>query len=128
MNWIRALMGSNMQRQAVPLLTPEPPLVGTGLEKRMAVDSGAIVLAKKEGVIFIPPHMLEKLVIKAEFIGLRDAFGHQRLREKKSTPGEIDGRWSEETKADFLEWLDENPDLLPMSRKYLDEYLKGRTW
>ncbi|MGD2279105.1 MAG: DNA-directed RNA polymerase subunit beta, partial [Candidatus Omnitrophota bacterium] len=45
----RALMGSNMQRQAVPLLSPEPPLVGTGLEKRAAEDSGAVLKARKEG-------------------------------------------------------------------------------
>ncbi|MGB2629967.1 MAG: DNA-directed RNA polymerase subunit beta [Candidatus Omnitrophota bacterium] len=45
----RALMGSNMQRQAVPLLYPETPLVGTGLEKRAAEDSGAVVKAKKGG-------------------------------------------------------------------------------
>ncbi|MBD3427192.1 MAG: DNA-directed RNA polymerase subunit beta [Candidatus Omnitrophica bacterium] len=47
----RALMGSNMQRQAVPLLFPEAPLVGTGLEKRTAADSGAVVTAKKEGKV-----------------------------------------------------------------------------
>ncbi|MFH1846456.1 MAG: DNA-directed RNA polymerase subunit beta [Candidatus Omnitrophota bacterium] len=47
----RALMGSNMQRQAVPLLFPEAPLVGTGLEHRAARDSGALVLAKKAGTV-----------------------------------------------------------------------------
>jgi len=45
----RALMGSNMQRQAVPLLNPESPLVGTGLEHRVAKDSGALVISKKSG-------------------------------------------------------------------------------
>ena len=47
----RALMGSNMQRQAVPLLRPEAPLVGTGLEGRAARDSRALVLAEADGVI-----------------------------------------------------------------------------
>ena len=47
----RALMGSNMQRQAVPLLRPEAPLVGTGMEKRVARDSGQAVLAKSAGVV-----------------------------------------------------------------------------
>ncbi len=47
----RALMGSNMQRQAVPLLFTEAPLVGTGLEGKVAADSGALVLAKRAGVI-----------------------------------------------------------------------------
>jgi DNA-directed RNA polymerase subunit beta len=47
----RALMGSNMQRQAVPLLRPEAPLVGTGLEARAARDSGAIVTAREAGTV-----------------------------------------------------------------------------
>ncbi|WP_109832175.1 DNA-directed RNA polymerase subunit beta [Reichenbachiella versicolor] len=47
----RALMGSNMQRQAVPLLKPQAPIVGTGLEKRVALDSRSLVLAEKDGVI-----------------------------------------------------------------------------
>src|ERR1017187_7763716 len=47
----RALMGSNMQRQSVPLLRTEPPLVGTGLEGVVARDSGAVVLCKRDGVV-----------------------------------------------------------------------------
>ena len=47
----RALMGSNMQRQAVPLLTTEAPVVGTGMETKAAVDSGVCVLAKKAGTV-----------------------------------------------------------------------------
>lgn len=47
----RALMGSNMQRQAVPLLKPEAPIVGTGLERNVAIDSRTVVLAEKDGVI-----------------------------------------------------------------------------
>ena len=48
---IRALMGSNMQRQAVPLLRPEAPLVGTGMEERVARDSGQVVLSRSAGVV-----------------------------------------------------------------------------
>jgi DNA-directed RNA polymerase subunit beta len=47
----RALMGSNMQRQAVPLLRPQAPIVGTGLERRVAMDSRALVVAEGDGVI-----------------------------------------------------------------------------
>jgi len=47
----RALMGSNMMRQAVPLLKPESPLVGTGIEKDVAIDSGATIIAKRDGII-----------------------------------------------------------------------------
>ncbi|MEM6361772.1 MAG: DNA-directed RNA polymerase subunit beta, partial [Bacteroidota bacterium] len=47
----RALMGSNMQRQAVPLMKPQAPIVGTGLEGRVALDSRSLVLAEGEGVV-----------------------------------------------------------------------------
>jgi len=47
----RALMGSNMQRQAVPLLEPEAPIVGTGMERRAALDSGQVVVARAAGVV-----------------------------------------------------------------------------
>ncbi len=47
----RALMGSNMQRQAVPLLIPEAPIVGTGLEARAARDSGAVIISEEEGIV-----------------------------------------------------------------------------
>ena len=47
----RALMGSNMQRQAVPLLKPEAPVVATGMEYKAAADSGIVVLAKEDGVV-----------------------------------------------------------------------------
>ncbi|NLV57546.1 MAG: DNA-directed RNA polymerase subunit beta [Clostridiales bacterium] len=47
----RALMGSNMQRQAVPLLVPEAPIIGTGMEYKAAQDSGVVLLAKEDGVV-----------------------------------------------------------------------------
>ncbi|MBC7333180.1 MAG: DNA-directed RNA polymerase subunit beta [Actinobacteria bacterium] len=47
----RALMGSNMQRQAVPLIEPEPPLVGTGMESKVARDSGWLLIAEDDGIV-----------------------------------------------------------------------------
>ena len=47
----RALMGSNMQRQAVPLLKPEAPVVGTGIEYKAACDSGVVLLSRENGVV-----------------------------------------------------------------------------
>ena len=47
----RALMGANMQRQAVPLIRPDAPLVGTGMERRTAVDAGDVLVADKAGEI-----------------------------------------------------------------------------
>jgi 4-hydroxy-4-methyl-2-oxoglutarate aldolase len=95
---------------------------------RAIVFPGDVVLAKKSGVIFIPPHLVEKVVIQSEFIKLRDQFGHQRLREGRYTPGQIDTQWTDAIKSDFLQWLDANPQLLPMTRAELDAYMKSRTW
>lgn len=58
----RALMGSNMQRQAVPLLKTEAPVVGTGMEAKAAVDSGVCIVAKRDGVVEISSS--DKIVIK----------------------------------------------------------------
>src|SRR5262245_10057399 len=60
----RALMGSNMQRQSVPLLRAEAPLVGTGMERVTAQDSGAVVLAKRDGVVDSVDS--ERIIIRAE--------------------------------------------------------------
>ncbi|MBL0743977.1 RraA family protein [Chryseolinea lacunae] len=95
---------------------------------RVTVLPGDAVLAKKGGIVFIPAHMLEEVVINAEFIALRDQFGHQRLREGKYTPGQIDQQWTDDIKKDFLKWLDQNPGKLPMTRQELDEFMKKRSW
>jgi regulator of RNase E activity RraA len=89
---------------------------------------GDLVLAKREGVIFIPAHLAEKVIVTAEFIGIRDKFGIQMLKEGKYTPGQIDSQWSDQLKGDFLKWLDKNPNEIPMKRSELDEYMKKRTW
>ncbi len=57
---------------------------------RATVLPGDVVLAKKYGIIFIPAHLVEDLVITSEVTGLRDQFGHQRLKEKKYLAGQID--------------------------------------
>jgi DNA-directed RNA polymerase subunit beta len=63
----RALMGSNMQRQAVPLLQPEAPLVGTGMEHVVARDSGSVVVAKRPGVVEYVS--ADRIVVRAESRG-----------------------------------------------------------
>ena len=95
---------------------------------RATVLPGDVVLAKKGGVVFIPAQEVAQLVVNAEFIMLRDDFGHQRLREGKYTPGQIDAQWSDEIKKDFLKWIDENPSRVPMTKEELDKFLKDRTW
>lgn len=95
---------------------------------RAVVFPGDVVLAKKTGVLFIPAHLAEEVVDRAEFIMTRDMFGHQMLKEGVYTPGQIDGRWSDAIKEAFLKWVSENPDRSPMSREALDAYLEDRTW
>lgn len=95
---------------------------------RATVLPGDIVLAKKYGVIFIPAHLVEDLVLTSEVTGLRDEFGHLRLREGKYLAGEIDSEWTEAIKKDFLDWLTKYPGKLPMSKQELDNYLKERNY
>jgi regulator of RNase E activity RraA len=95
---------------------------------RAIVLPGDLVLAKREGVIFIPAHLAEKVIVTAEFIALRDKFGIKMLKEGKYTPGQIDSQWSDTLKNDFIKWLDKNPGEIPMKRSELDEYMKKRTW
>lgn len=60
----RALMGSNMQRQAVPLLKTDSPVIGTGMEAKAAVDSGVCIVAKRDGVVELSSS--EKIVVRAD--------------------------------------------------------------
>ena len=95
---------------------------------RATVLPGDVVLAKKFGVIFIPAHLVEDLVITSEVTALRDEFGHLRLKEGKYKPGQIDSQWSDEIKKDFTDWLNNYPGKLPMSKTELDNYFKDRNW
>ena len=95
---------------------------------RATVLPGDVVLAKKYGVIFIPSHLVEDLVITSEVTALRDEFGHLRLKEGKYKPGQIDSQWTEELKKDFMNWLNNYPGKLPMPKTELDNYFKERNW
>src|SRR5690606_32090775 len=78
----RALMGANMQRQAVPLLRTEAPLVGTGMEYKAAVDSGIVVLARESGVVTYVS--AEEIVIKTD---KGDDDRYKLLKFARSNPG-----------------------------------------
>jgi regulator of RNase E activity RraA len=92
------------------------------------VMPGDVVLGKEGGVIFIPPHLAEKVVTTSEIIRLRDMFGHQRLREGKYTAGQIDTRWTNEIERDFSNWLRDHINELPVPKEQIQEILKQRTW
>ena len=79
----RALMGSNMQRQAVPLLTTEAPVVGTGIEVKAAVDSGVCVVAKRAGTVERAES--NRVVIKAED-GTKDEYRLRKFVRSKARP------------------------------------------
>ncbi len=75
----RALMGCNMQRQAVPLLFPEPPHVGTGMERKCAYDSGVLVKAKRAGeVIYVSSELIKIKVDGSEAIDEYSLLKYQR--------------------------------------------------
>ncbi len=95
---------------------------------RATVLPGDVVLAKKFGVIFIPAYLVEELVITSEVTALRDEFGHLRLKEGKYKPGQIDSQWTDEIKKDFMNWLNNYPGKLPMTKSELDNYFKERNW
>ena len=78
----RALMGSNMQRQAVPLLNTEAPVVGTGIEPKAAVDSGVCVVAKHAGVV--ERSESDKIIIKTDD-GAKDTYKLQKFKRSNQS-------------------------------------------
>ena len=96
--------------------------------RTVTVMPGDVVLGKLGVVIFIPPHLAEKVVTTSEIVRLRDMFGHQRLREGKYTAGQIDNRWTDEIEKDFSKWLNDHINELPVGKEQIQQYLKDRTW
>ncbi len=89
---------------------------------------GDLVISEKEGVLFIPAHMAEQVVATAEFIAVKDKFGHAMLKANRYSTGQIDNQWTDKIKEDFLKWLKQNPDEPQIARSQLDEFMKKRTW
>lgn len=96
--------------------------------RMVTVMPGDVVLGKLGVVIFIPPHLAEKVATTSEIIRLRDMFGHQRLREGKYTAGQIDARWTDDIEKDFSKWLNDHLNELPVPKETIQQYLKDRTW
>ncbi len=98
------------------------------LIRKVTVMPGDVVLGKLGVVVFIPPHLAERIVKTSEVVRLRDMFGHLRLREGKYTAGQIDARWSDDIERDFSKWLNDHIDELPVPKEQIQELLKERTW
>lgn len=96
--------------------------------RTVTVMSGDVVLGKLGVVVFVPPHLAEKVCTTSEIVRLRDMFGHQRLREGKYTAGQIDARWSDDIEKDFSKWINEHINDLPVPKETIQEFLKERTW
>ena len=93
----RALMGSNMQRQAVPLIQAEAPLVGTGMEEAVARDSGVAIVARRAGIVDQVDAM--RIVVRATDDVGTDRAGGRHLQPAASSsaptraPASPSGRW-----------------------------------
>jgi len=121
--WVRGVDPSYLQQEMLTSINA-PIRVG-----RAIVLPGDAVLANQYGTIFIPAYLVDELVISSEVTALRDQFGFQRLREKKYLAGQIDSRWSDEIRKDFVNWINNYPDSkLPMTRKELNDYLKAHKY
>jgi regulator of RNase E activity RraA len=92
------------------------------------VMPGDVVLGRDGGVIFIPPHLAERVVQTSEIVRLRDMFGQQRIREGVYTSGQIDTRWSRQIEQDFSQWLEDHIDELPVPREQIEDLLEQRTF
>ena len=92
---------------------------------RATVLPGDLVLAKREGVIFIPAYLAEDAVSHAEFINLEDAFNFD-LNRRGANGGAFEGGWTPSKYEAFVQWINANPSKLKMSRAEFDAILKER--
>jgi len=106
-------------------------LMGLNTPIRMGnaiVLPGDLVIAQKEGVLFVPAHLADEVVRTAEFVMLKDKFGFEMVKTSKYSTGQIDSEWTNGIKDDFIKWLAQHPEEGKMTRAQLDEIMKKRTW
>jgi regulator of RNase E activity RraA len=120
--WVKGTDPSYMRKTILTTINA-PIRIG-----EVTVLPGDAVLAKKDGVIFIPAHLVEHIVLTGEVTELFDVFGQQRITEGKYTAGIIDSKWSEVIKKDFRNWLNTYKGKLPMTRTELDSFLEKRNF
>lgn len=120
--WIKGYDPSYM-RQTILVNYNVPIRIG-----KATVLPGDAVLAKPGAVLFIPPHLVEHIVVTSEFTKLSDEFGEEMIRKGIYTAGEIDSAWSDEMNARFVKWVRAYPGELPMSKEQLEACLKERNF
>lgn len=95
---------------------------------RAIVMPGDLVISERTGVLFIPAHLADQVVTTAEFIGVKDKFGHAMLKAGRYSTGQIDSQWDDALKTAFLAWLGEQPNERRFTRAELDALMAKRTW
>ena len=114
-----------------PSFLEEVVLIGLNSPIRIGaavVLPGDLVLSEREGVLFIPAHMAEKVVATAEFIAVRDRFSKDVLKAGTFTAGQIDSQWNEAIKTAFLNWITAHPNEPQITKASLEKFLEKRTW
>lgn len=114
-----------------PSFLEEVVLIGLNSPIRIGaaiVMPGDLVLSEREGVLFIPAHMAEKVIATAEFIAVRDRFSKDVLKQGTFTAGQIDSQWSETIKTAFLTWIEKHPNEPQITKASLEKFLEKRTW
>jgi len=114
-----------------PSFLEEVVLIGLNSPIRIGaavVLPGDLVLSEREGVLFIPAHMAEKVVATAEFIAVRDRFSKDVLKAGTFTAGQIDSQWNETIKTAFLNWIVAHPNEPQITKEALEKFLEKRTW
>ena len=114
-----------------PSFTEEMVLMGLNTPIRIGdaiVLPGDLVIATREGVLFVPAHMAEQVVSTSEFVTRKDQFGFEMVKSGTYSTGEIDSQWTDEIKTAFLAWLEKHPELGTMTRAELDKVMSKRTW
>ena len=129
---IKNIKGFNaFVRDFHPSFTEEMVLMGLNTPIRIGnvmVLPGDLVIAQKEGVLFVPAHLAEEVVSTGEFVIRKDQFGFEMVRAGKYSTGEIDSQWTDEIKSEFLRWLEKHPELGKMTRAEVDKMMSKRTW
>jgi len=129
---IKNIKGFNAYvRDFHPSFTEEMVLMGLNTPIRIGnvmVLPGDLVIATREGVLFVPAHMAEQVVSTSEFVIRKDQFGFEMVRNGKYSTGDIDSQWNDEIKTEFLKWLEKHPELGKMTRAELDKMMSKRTW
>ncbi|MGM9507885.1 RraA family protein [Larkinella sp. GY13] len=114
-----------------PSFLEEMVLMGLNTPIRMGgtmVLPGDLVIAQREGILFVPAHMAEQVIVTCEFVTRKDQFGFEMVKSNRYTTGQIDSQWTDEIKTEFLKWLGQHPELGTMTRPELDKVMSKRTW